>query len=417
MEVVEELDTQGLTGYDTHDRYFASRFIQGGRPVFSLDLPLAMVALTLPRPDPDRPTPGNRIVDAKHAADFGSYVREKKDWVSPALMLRAPDVFEFEKKAEVNGARFGVLGVPRDARADLRILDGQHRILGLHLASEAIASELEEKRRLAASARRNGETAEVIELLESEIAKLQGQRTRLSNERISVQIIIEDEQEAYQQMFVDIAENAKGITKTLQSRFDTRKVVNRALAEVVKHPLLEDRVELQLDRVKSDSQLLAARHVADIIRAIAVGMGHRISRVREEELDQRWLVRRSNQFFNVLVQSFPILKEIEAGTEHPGRLRKTSLLGSATFLRVLAGVYHDLTDKDAATPMSDDDVVDFFGSLIPHLDLPVTESLWLDTEVFEPNASAPKARGGDMYRLGKLIGGWARDGLPTAAAA
>ena len=119
----------------------------------------------------------------------------------------------------------------------------------------------------------------------------------------------------------------------------------------------------------------------------------------------------------MLVQSFPILKEIEAGREHPGRLRKTSLLGSATFLRVLAGVYHDLTDKDAATPMSDDDVVDFFGSLIPHLDLPVTESLWLDTEVFEPNASAPKARGGDMYRLGKLIGGWARDGLPTAAAA
>jgi len=158
-------------------------------------------------------------------------------------------------------------------------------------------------------------------------------------------------------MFVDIAENAKGITKTLQSRFDTRKVVNRALAEVVKHPLLEDRVELQLDRVKSDSQLLAARHVADIIRAIAVGMGHRISRVREEELDQRcWYGDPTSSSTCWFRASHP-----EGDRGRNGASRRLRRLASwfRDIPAVLAGVYHDLTDKDAATPMSDDDVVDF----------------------------------------------------------
>ena len=48
--------------------------------------------------------------------------------------------------------------------------------------------------------------------------------------------MLEGDEKGYKQMFVDIAENAKGITKTIQVRFDNRRVVNRALLKVIQHP-------------------------------------------------------------------------------------------------------------------------------------------------------------------------------------
>src|ERR1700682_2444830 len=97
------LQADNLTGYDTHDRYFAARFTMGGRKIYSLDLPLVAVAATLPRPDPEHPTQGNRRVDRKHAHDFADYIREKEEWVSPAFILRAPDIFKFDMQAEIGG--------------------------------------------------------------------------------------------------------------------------------------------------------------------------------------------------------------------------------------------------------------------------------------------------------------------------
>ena len=50
-------------------------------------------------------------------------------------------------------------------------------------------------------------------------------------------------------------------------------------------------------------------------------------------------------------------------------LRKTSLLGSTTMLRVLAGVYHDLTTDDG---WQAEDVMEFFAQLDPHMVAPLT---------------------------------------------
>jgi hypothetical protein len=416
------LQVENLTGYDTHDRYFASLYMQGGRRVYSLDLSLAAVAALLPKPDPSNPTPGNRKVDPKHAHDFAGYVREKKDWISPALILRAPDIFSFEKQAEVGGSEFGILSVPRMARADLRILDGQHRILGIHLALDDVGAELEKARQEVNSARRDDPAT--VEHWEGVVKTLLLQRDRFGRERISVQIVLEDEEKGYKQMFVDIAENAKGITKTIQVRFDDRKVVNRALLRVIQHPLLEGRVEDQLDRVKKDDQLLAAKHVAEIIRAVAVGLGGRISRRKEDELDEDELVSMTDRFFAVLSKSFPDFDEIANGRLEPGALRgdgeRASLLGSATMLRVLAGAYHELADpspvrgEPAAAALSDDEIVGFLTQLRPYMAVPVTSRLWLDTEIFDAGARAPRARGGDIRRLADHIVAWGRNGLPKS---
>lgn len=413
------LSTENLTGYDTHDRYFASRFSQGERKVYSFDLSLSQVVATLPKPDPDNPTPGNRMIIPKHAREFAAYIREKRDWVAPALLLRAPDnIFEFEPQADIGGCQFGIVAVPRLARQDLRILDGQHRILGIHLAFEANAAELAEARSGLSAAKSNGSDPSVVAVLEQKVKRLERERDRFGAERISVQVALEDEEKGYKQMFVDIAENAKGITKTIQTRFDTRKIVNRVLVEVIKHPLLDSRIEDQLDRVKSDRDLLAAKHVTEIVRAVAVGLDGRISRRQEDEMKEEELIDRATRFMNILTQAFPDLAAVAADEKQPGELRGKSLLGSATMLRVLAGVYHNLAEpgpqKGQSIPdaMSDDEVAQYFSILNSHMAVPVTESLWLDTGVFDVGASAPRARGGDIRRLADQIAGWARTGLP-----
>jgi hypothetical protein len=69
------------------------------------------------------------------------------------VSLRGPDIFDFEAKETISGTQFGVLSVPRLARTDLRILDGQHRILGVQLAIDGIAKELEKERSSPSSSR------------------------------------------------------------------------------------------------------------------------------------------------------------------------------------------------------------------------------------------------------------------------
>jgi hypothetical protein len=404
-ELAEDLQAEGVSGYDSHDRYFASRYYQGGRVVYSIDLSLAAVAALLPRPDPDRPTPGNRRVKLAHAQGFAGYLRENKDWVAPALILRSPDIFMFEEKLEVAGTRFGVVSLPKLARTDLRILDGQHRILGIYIAVEDIARELEEQRNRLSVAKRNGDAAAAREF-GGGISRLEQQRERLGVERITVQIVLEDDQDAYEQMFVDIADNALGISSAIRARFDSRKIVNRCLEDVLRHALLKDKVDMYQDRVGGPSPyLMGAKHVADIIRTVTVGIGGRIGRRQEEEFHESALVEATNDFLDVLITAFRELEKIADGSMKPQELRKQSLLGSTTMLRVLAGVFHELR-KD----LDDEAIEDFFSRLDGIMEAPIeADSPWFDSGVFSEGAMAPKARGGDMKILTRRIVQWNRE--------
>lgn len=397
-----------VTGYDTEDRFYATKYGQGGRKVFAIDLSLTQIASYLPEPDPNNPTEGNRRVREAHAVAFGNYVRENEDWVSPALLLRGPDIFKFEKKEEIAGTQFGIVSLPRLARSDLRILDGQHRILGIHRAIQGIARDLEKQRDLLARAKRNGDIPEVLKELTSKIKELEHQRTRLDRERISIQIMVEDDSMAYKQMFFDIADNALGITSSVRARFDSRKVVNRALEDVMKHSLLAKRVDLEQDRIGANNpNLLGAKHVADIIRAVAVGVDGRVGRRLEDELREDALVEQTNAFLDTLVEGFPVLARVADGDVPPEELRRVSLLGSTSMFRVLAGVYHDLR----STEWQDDEIAEFFGKLDPEMDVPVRgDSPWVTdvpAEIFSEGASAPKARRQDLRTLNDTIVGWA----------
>jgi hypothetical protein len=404
------MSTDSVSGYSTHDSYFATRFIQGKRRIYAIELTPTEISAYLPKPDPDRPTEGNRRVRLAHAAAFGSYIREHEEWVCPAILLRAPDMFEYEATEEIGSTQFGVLGVPKLARSEIRILDGQHRILGIHLALEAIANELESNRDGRAKAKKNGSPAAVLKVFEDKIAELEHQRKRLSEERLSVQVAIEDDSTAYKQMFVDIADNALGISSSIRTRFDNRKVVNRCVEPVSKHALLAGRVDAEQDRMSAKNpNLVGAKHVAEIVRTVTVGLSGRISRRQEQELREDALVETTNEFLDTLLAGFDPLAEVADGDLAPEDLRKASILGSTSVLRVLAGVYFELRQDG----WEEDAVADFFVKLSPFMYGPVSaDSPWVTQvpgEVFSEGAMGPRSRRQDLKALADAITAWAKN--------
>lgn len=398
-----------MTGYDPTLRFYATRYRQGGRTVYSLDLALTQIAELLPAPDPNHPTEGNRRIKEAHARAFGEYVRSHPDWVAPALVLRAPDIFTFESREQIGGTEFGVLSFPRLASTDLHILDGQHRILGIHLAIRTIADDLQKKRSLLAAAKRNGDVASVIQTLDKQVAELNEHRERFDRERTTLQIFIEDDQTAFKQMFFDIADNALGITSSVRARFDSRKVVNRSLEDVMKHALLKGRVDPEQDRMgRTNPNLMGAKHVAEIVRTLAVGIDGRIGRRLESELQEDALVEKANNFLDDLLAAFPPLAAVADDELSTEDLRKSSLLGSTVMLRVLAGVYAELTDKQA---FDDEDVTEYLRKLAPYMAGPVSaQSIWVtkvEGDVFSPGTFAPRSRRQDLKTLRDAMVGWA----------
>ena len=403
---MEELQ---VTGYDTADRFLASRYRQGGWWVYNIDLSLAQIAGYLRKPDPDHPTEDNRKIRIAHADGFGKYIRRNEHWVAPALLLRAPSgVLEFkqhEQLKSVGGIEWGILSVPRLARTDLHIVDGQHRILGIHLALEQVAADLDAARAHLARSRTAGEPS-VTQAAKVKVKKLEDERQRLNDERMALQILIIDDPTEFKQVFVDIADNALGITSAIKVRFDSRKVVNRCLSDVIEHPLLHGLVDMQQDRLLgANPNLLGARQVADIIRTLEVGPSGRISARLENELRERDLVKQAERFFDTLIGSFPGLAEIAQGNATVPQLRETSILGSTTFLRVLAGAYHVLVREQERQP---EEVAAFFAKLAPFLDAPVDpEGPWAKTGHFAEPWMAPSARRQDVEGLARAIADWA----------
>jgi hypothetical protein len=411
-----------VTGYDPDVRLYASRYRQGTRTVYSMDMSLTQIASLLPKPDPENPTEGNRRIKESHALAFGNYVREHDEWVAPALVLRAPDMFSFEVRESVSGTEFGIISFPQLARTDLRVLDGQHRILGVHLAIQGIANDLEKARGALAVARRNEAEPAMLTQHEKAIAKLTDQRERFARDRTSLQVFIEDDQAAYKQMFFDIADNALGITSSVRARFDSRKVVNRSLEDVMKHALLKGRVDPEQDRMgRTNPNLMGAKHVAEIVRTLAVGIDGRIGKRLEDELREDQLTQKTNDFLDVLLVAFPPFDAVVEGELAPSDLRGTSLLGSTVMQRVLAGVYKELIDVHR---FDDEDVTEFFSTLAPHMPGPVTRaSIWIEQagdEIFSEGTYAPRSRRQDLKQLRDTIVAWALkqpEWLEDAAAA
>ncbi|MDL5351204.1 DNA sulfur modification protein DndB [Microbacterium sp. zg-YB36] len=422
MTTATEPKISPISGYTTDERFIATRYKQGGRTVFLVALTPDQVINNIPRPNPDAPNPGNRRIRLPHARGFAQYYLEHDNWVIPGLILRAPAIFSFDETLDVgdDNIGFGVLSYPKRSRTDIQILDGQHRILGFHLALEMISEQIEKARDHRQRAERTeGKGSKVAKDAIKEIEALERKRDRFVQERVSVEIQITDNMQQYRQMFFDIADNALGITASVKALFDKRKVVNRALALVTEHDLLKNRVDPENDRLgRTGPYLLSARHVTEIIRTTNVGIEGRIGRVLERELNEVEVAKNTDAFLDMLVKCFPQIASIENGSLAPDRLRQTSLLGSPLFLRILAGTYYELRQKHAFTNAM---VEEYFTALSQHMAAPVhANSIWIKytpEETFNLGATGPNGRRQDIVNLSEAMWGWAVDKAPFVYAA
>lgn len=396
------------SGYGTHDTYFATRYKQGGRWVYSLDFALPELVALVPKPDPEKPALENRRITPGHARKFAEYVVSRKDWVCPPMLLRVHEgEFTFEALRTIGSTEFGVLRVPKLARMSLHITDGQHRILGFHWAWELVDAEIEKARDHLARVKANHDDDPAqVQGAKAQLKRWIGRRDHLATERVGADIIVVDDPREFRQVFVDIADNALGISRSVSVRFDRRKVVNRALETVMAHPLLEDRVDLQTDRLNKNSPfLMGAKHVTDIIRGAQVGRG-RIGKRLEAELNEVTVAGNASRFLDALTEAFPDLQAIIDGEVQPSELRGRSLLGSSTMLRVLAIVYGELVVRreNGDADLTHEDVITYFKSLAPQMKAPVkTGDRWMKTGLFLEGAMAPSARSGDVGRLASIL--------------
>ncbi|TPJ36641.1 DNA sulfur modification protein DndB [Mesorhizobium sp. B2-6-6] len=404
-----DLSNIHTTGYDPYERFFATRFKQGGRTVYSLDWSVAELVAFLPKPDPDKPLDADstqRRIVVPHATGFADYVINDSEWVSPALLLRAPDIFQFEAaKANTGSTQLGTLGVPKHAKADISIVDGQHRTLGFHIAWEKIATYIEKARADLARAKDEGDPLR-IRNCEAALQKWVDRRDRLARERVSVQIMVIENPSAARRIFVDINDNAKGISGSVRGRFDDRKVLSRALNTVLHDSdLLDDRVDLESDRISANSEfLLGAKHVADILRALTVGSG-RIGKRLEAELDDREIVKKFAEFETGLIDAFPQFEELMDGDLAANELRRSSLIGSNVMLRGFALAWHNLRQAG----WTSEQITAAMKKMAPHMDAPVfpdPEDSWFATGLFPANEKgslSPTSRAQDFRKLGDFI--------------
>lgn len=416
------IDQLRLSKPQDSSTYLAIRTVQGGRTVYATRVPLLDLPTILPVPDPDKPDKDNRKVDRLHAKHFGEYLDSKQDWVAPALLARDSGGCLFEKVDE-HGA-VGYLTVPWaiGGISSLLTIDGQHRVLGIDIDKKRITAAISAVDREMA----RKVSPEKAAKLQADREKLIGQMNRLKAEYVGLDIYVEPDPIKAQQMFVDVADNAKGISSAVRARFDNYKVANRTLSDVIDHPLLKGRVDPEQDRMTlKNPNLMGAKHVADITRAVIAGAGGRISKKAEQNLTDGEVIEQVKDFLDVISNAFADLAAVTE--EDPEaelkadeltmaqQLRRTSLLGSVGMLRVLGGVFHAL--RAGENPAELDDITEFFKRLDPHMAAPVTEtSIWLTSDAgddFEPNAAAPIMRTQNIVHLVDVITGWYKK-APTA---
>ena len=398
------VDTSRITAGRRTDTYLAMRSLQGGRTVYSTRVPLLDLDKILPVPDPSQPDPDNRKVDPRHAKSFGDYVSTHSAWVAPTLLARDNGGCNFHPLESSDG-KVGYLDIPWSTGTvgALTTIDGQHRILGTRLRLRQLTEEISKCDRDLSRAR-SGDRATK---LEARLAELREALSRLEHEAIGLDIYVEPDSVLARQMFVDVADNAKGISTALRARFDGSKIANRTLDRVLDHALLKGRVDLEQDRMtRNNVNLIGAKHVADLTKAVAVGVGGKMTSRRESELTDEAVVEGVHGFLDCITEAFGDLADVAEGRLSAVDLRSRSLLGSVGMLRVLAGTFHALRAKEIA----DDDITAFFATLNPHMAAPVSDTgIWRQSATrpdFEPEASAPVMRTQNLVHLVNVVTSW-----------
>jgi hypothetical protein len=222
--------------------------------------------------------------------------------------------------------------------------------------------------------------------------------------------VFEADETKYRQAFDDIAENALGMQQSLKVMFDTRKLLNRAVAKSLELPLLKGRVDIENDRVLGQNKhWLPAKSVRDILRHLHTDtITGRITGKRERDLTEESVYERMKLFTRCLTAGFSQLQELMNGMLSAPDLRKVSVLGSPVFIRVLANAYNQLTSPPHNWTLGQ--IEQYFETLADHTATPFkNDSIWVRGEptAFFVGMSSPEPRNQQLRKEVDLILDWA----------
>ena len=310
----------------------AHRFRQGNRDVYYFTLDLATLDGLLPqRVDDGVVREANRRLTPSHSRNIQKYLEDRDDWVLGAMLLGvAPDALEFEPYQDEDGneysPNFGQLNIITNRANTMRIFDGQHRRRAIQDTLHRLGSG------------------------DMHTDKL----TTLQNASVPIILYAEDDIQALRQMFTD-ASRTKRMEANVVARFDRRDPFNLAAMHLAeKSKLFGKRVEMERTTVPRGSQkLISVNQLAQTLKVLtAGGYGGRVSRGQiERHMDKIDLL-----YLNCLIWSDGFMPE--ARHEYDGLLsdkikdedvpswRAESLAYSTTFMRILAGAYHDLIPQE-----------------------------------------------------------------------
>lgn len=409
-------------GFQAEVELPATRYRQGDLPMYDVIVNVPALTRAVRMPDPAVPLDDNRIVSEPRARRFGiEYVLDvsgKHGWICPPLTVRINpgDVKVKQVVAEfADGSAWVVLTLP--AALLWQILDGQHRALGFSKAIEQGHRDIAKLREHIKLAVGNGTPPKHIRESEQKLTELEGRLHKIETSHVSVTMMVATSDQG-RQAFVDIARNAVGVNPDFTVVLDQRSPVHRIAMDVAEtHPLLVDRVESgQAGRISRTSpKLMGAKTVADIVHASLVGSG-RVSKRLHDEISREETRYKAKvvEFFDSLVAGFTTMQDIIDESTSPETVRRTSLLGSSTMLRVLAIVWHDLREQG----ISAGSIERFWNDLAPKMTIGPngiedTDGVWMPTGAFLPGSAAPQARQGSVTGLASAIRGWYPGSIPV----
>ena len=397
----------------------AQRISYGSRESLLLSLSINDALNIVEIPDPNLPFPGNRRVSKKHAIEFGNYWESAVDsWIVPPLLLDCElDIERSDIRLAGTNAMCNI-DLNELRTSSLKILDGQHRILGWYLKrveiDEKIADETNSYNK-AVFSKNNA----LIKRCENQLTVLRMTKDRFESEKVALNILDSLNHKMHQQFFVDIARNALGINKTVQAKFDSASVINRVSQNLIKsHELLMDRVDLEKTSCSgTNKNLLSVVNVSDIVRHCSFGINARVTLKREDIFTDNDVQSVANEFLDIMVRSVSALKRVEEGIYPPSALRKENLIGSGTIWRCLAGAFNRICvmrDEQNGTLKVNANGKKRFEKLVTQLSnqllLPINRH-WFATGLFPTKTStAPSSRSQDLETLVSLLVLWAESG-------
>ena len=397
----------------------AQRISYGSRESLLLSLSINDALNIVEIPDPNLPFPGNRRVSRKHAMEFGNYWESAFDsWIVPPLLLDCESgITRLDIPLSVTNT---ICNIKLDdlRNASLKILDGQHRILGWYLKREEINHSISDETNKYNKAVFSKDKVQ-IKQCEHRLETLRKTQDRFELEKVALNILDSLSHKMHQQFFVDIARNALGINKTVQAKFDTASVINRVSQNLIKsHALLLNRVDLEKTSCSgTNKNLLSVVNVSDIVRHCSFGINARVTLKREDLFSDGVVQSVAKEFFDIMVRSLSALKRVEEGVYAPSALRKENLIGSGTIWRCLAGTFNRICvirDEHHGSLQIDAQGRKRFERLVTQLSnqllLPVNRH-WFATGLFPAKTStAPSSRSQDLETLVSLFVQWAESG-------